>query len=102
MVQRVGMTPQDIRKVLIDRNLEMREIARRIQCPPPQVSFVIGWKRKTPWIRRGIAKVLGIPYLLMWGEDDPKVDWLPRGRGPRGVTGDNKVSHKVTSARGRK
>lgn len=74
------MTPQDLKKLLIDRNLTGAAIARRLGVRRQYVSAVLYWKSKAPWIRRGIAKELGIPYELAWGERDPGQDGMPRGR----------------------
>lgn len=87
------MTPQDIKKTLIDRNLAAAEIARDLGLSRQAVNAVIHWRRRTPWVRRGIAKALGIPYVLVWGEEDPGVDRLPRGR--RAPASDDKSIKRI-------
>lgn len=65
------MTPQDIKKLLIDRDMTQAQIARSLDVSPTIVSLVIKYKRTTPRIRRGIADAMNVPYLLVWGEKDP-------------------------------
>ena len=74
------MTPSDLRKLLIDRNLSEAEIGRRLGVTRQAVNHAFRWRNRTPWLRRGIAKELDIPYLLAWGEEDPATEFRPRGR----------------------
>lgn len=76
-------TPLDIRHRLLDLNLPAAELARQLGATPSSVNMVIRWRRRTPWIRRGIAQKLNIPYVILWGEEDPGVRTLKRGRRPR-------------------
>ena len=45
---------------ILKRNLTQKELARRLRASLPQISMVVNGKRTTPWIRKAIAKELGM------------------------------------------
>lgn len=72
-----------IKKRLIDLRLSITEVAATLGCSRSHASSVIWGRKATPYVRRGLAEVVGIPYQKLWGEPDPGTRSLPGGR-PRG------------------
>ena len=75
-------TSRDILKVLIDLDMKQSSIARSLGCSESLVSRTIRGTRRSPWVRRGIAESVRIPYLWLWGEEDPGVRKHTPGRKP--------------------
>ncbi|MBF0567538.1 MAG: helix-turn-helix domain-containing protein [Nitrospirae bacterium] len=62
------LTAKDIKKALIDKEISMREIARRIGVSYSSISLVINRRGlKSERVRKGIAECLAMPYDLLWG-----------------------------------
>ncbi|MBF0556284.1 MAG: helix-turn-helix domain-containing protein [Nitrospirae bacterium] len=62
------LSAKDIKKALIDKEISMREIARRIEMSPASVSMTINRRGlKSERVRKGIAECLAMPYDLLWG-----------------------------------
>jgi lambda repressor-like predicted transcriptional regulator len=76
------MKPNEIRALLILKGVKVAVLARRQGVPRTMVHSVITGRLQTPRVRRAIAAELGVPYLRVWGVEDPGIDTLPRG--PRG------------------
>lgn len=82
------MTPKARKRLLLDLDLSVTDLARQAGVSRPAASGTISGARKTPQIRRKLLAVLstrrrGLTYASLWdGEPDPEVDYLPRGPRP--------------------
>jgi len=65
------MTKQ-IKKLLIDRELSIAELARRIGMSRTWVSLVINGNMKSPETRRRIADELKVKVQALWPEEETK------------------------------
>lgn len=81
-----GLTTIEIKKRMLDARTTASRMADAIGCARSQVSATIAGRHRTPYIRRGIASLLGMTYSEVWGEPDPGRDRLPTGPRPSSVT----------------
>ncbi len=59
-----------IKFLLMQRGISQADLARRIGGAKQNINDVCRGLRKTPRIRKGIAEVLGVGYLELWGEEE--------------------------------
>lgn len=69
-----------IKIALLKTNRTITDLAGALSMTRSMVSQVVHGHLATPFVRRGIARELGISYRELWGEEDPGVDHLRRGR----------------------
>jgi antitoxin component HigA of HigAB toxin-antitoxin module len=60
-----------VKRVTAALGLTQTALAARIGCQTDAMHRVIAGRRRTTWIRRALAAELFIPYLVLWGEEDP-------------------------------
>lgn len=70
----IALSLVDIRVIALRRGISFGQIARKGGCTPQMVAYVAANQKRTPWVRRLIARELGMTYAEMWGEPDPGVD----------------------------
>ncbi len=61
-----------IKKTLIDKELSVADVARKIHRSRTWVSLVINGRKKSEGSRRAIAKALGARYEDLWHEPEYK------------------------------
>lgn len=57
-----------IKKTLIDKDLSITEVARKISRSRTWTSLVINGHEKSEDARKAISKALGVPYNDLWRE----------------------------------
>lgn len=55
------MTPREIKKLLIDKDLSQSDLARRLNVTPSAVSQVVNGLRPNPRVAEGLARILNLP-----------------------------------------
>lgn len=63
------LSPKDIKKLLIDKEISGRQIGMRLGLSNSTVSQTINHRIKSERVRKGIAECLAMPYDLLWGND---------------------------------
>lgn len=63
---------KEIKKTLIDKDLSVTEVARKIHRSRTWVSLVINGHEKSEDARKAISRVLGVPYKDLWREPEFK------------------------------
>lgn len=64
------LTPLDIKIEFLKRGVTGGDIGREAGVTRAAVSQVVNRKRKSPRIRKVIAKALNLSYEQVWGEED--------------------------------
>jgi lambda repressor-like predicted transcriptional regulator len=64
------MTPKEIRKQLLDREVKQVEIARQENVDPSAISLTIDGKCVSARLRRAIAGAIGVPVEKIWPPKD--------------------------------
>lgn len=68
--KRKGRKGNYIRSLLALHGITMKEIAEQEGVSLPMISMTAAGDRKSPRVRRAIAKALGMTYLDLWREED--------------------------------
>lgn len=83
---KVPMTPKQRRRLLLDLDLSVTNLAHAAGVTRPAASSTLSGARQTPLIRRRLLAQLctrrpSLTYASLWdGKPDPGIDHLPRGR----------------------